>query len=183
MALNPGPMTFRGKGGSSSSVYVASFDDSLRAAELFRERGIKPQVFLYHPGHLDILDFLISHDALDKPYFVQLVFGQQSGIPADPSGVLFMVKSLPEDCLFQTCALGLPELHVNMLSLLLGGHVRTGMEDSLLYRRSEPAESNEQLVKRIVRMAEDLGRRIATAEETREMLGISPKTRRHLNVV
>lgn len=172
MALNPGPMTFRGSDESPSTVFASTFDDTERTANLLRERGIKPQVFLYHPGHLDILEYLIGHDALDKPYFVQLVFGQQSGIPTSPESVLYMIRNLPDNCIFQTCALGLEEIHVNVLALLLGGHVRTGMEDSLLYQRDESVQSNVQLVERIVRIAQDLGRRVATAEEARRMLGI-----------
>jgi 3-keto-5-aminohexanoate cleavage enzyme len=172
MALNAGPMTFRGHGGAPSAVYATTFDHTERAANLVRERGIKPQVFLYHPGHLDVLEYLIRHDALDKPYFVQLVFGQQSGIGTTVDGVLLMVRNLPEDCVFQTCALGLEELHVNVLALLLGGHVRTGLEDCLLYQAGEPAQGNVQFVERVVRMARDLGRRPATSDETREMLGM-----------
>ena len=172
MALNPGPMTFRGGHGASSTVYATTFDETERTANLLRERGIKPQVFLYHPGHLDILEHLILHDALDKPYFVQLVFGQQSGIRTSFDSVLLMVRNLPAGCVFQTCALGLEEIHVNVLALLMGGHVRTGLEDSLLYQRDEPGESNAQFVERIVRIARDLGRGIATASETREMLGM-----------
>ena len=172
MALNPGPMTFRGVSGAPSRVYAGTFDDTERTANVLRERGIKPQVFLYHPGHLDILEYLIEKGALDKPYFVQLVFGQQSGIPTSPDSVLYMVGNLPEESLFQTCALGLEEIQVNVLALLLGGHVRTGMEDCIDYQRDEPARGNAQLVERIVRIANDLGRRVATVEETRQMLGI-----------
>ena len=176
MALNPGPMTFRGKGGSPSSVIVTTFDDTERAAKTLRERNIKPQVFLYHPGHLDILEELIARDALDRPYFVQLVFGQQSGIPTSLENVLSMVRNLPEGCIFQTCALGLEAVQVNTLSILLGGHVRTGLEDCLMYQRDEPAQSNVQLVERIARIANDLGRPVASAEEARRMLGLGPPT-------
>jgi 3-keto-5-aminohexanoate cleavage enzyme len=179
MALNPGPMTFRGGGeygAAKSSALVTTFDDTARAAHALRERGIKPQVFLYHPGHLDILDDLIRHDVLDKPYFVQLVFGQQSGIPTSPDGILYMVRNLPEESLFQTCALGLEAIQVNTLAILLGGHVRTGLEDCLLYQRGEPATGNVQLVERIARIARDLGRRVATGPEARRMLGIPGPT-------
>ncbi len=178
MAFNPGPMTFRGgaayTGGDSgpSKVTVATFDDSERTAHRLRERGIKPQVFLYHPGHLDILDYLIQRDALDKPYFLQLVFGQQSGINTSMDSFLYMVRNLPEDSLFQTCALGLEELQVNVMAMLLGGHVRTGLEDCIHYQRGELARSNAQMVERIARFANDLGRGVATIEETRRMLGI-----------
>ena len=178
MAFNPGPMTFRGgaayTGGDSgpSKVTVATFDDSERTAHRLRERGIKPQVFLYHPGHLDILDYLIQRNALDKPYFLQLVFGQQSGINTSMDSFLYMVRNLPEDSLFQTCALGLEELQVNVMAMLLGGHVRTGLEDCIHYQRGELAQSNAQMVERIARIANDLGRGVATIEETRRMLGI-----------
>ena len=82
----------------------------------------------------------------------------------------------PEDCIFQTCALGLEAVQVNVLSILLGGHVRTGMEDNLFFQRDEPVRDNVQLVERIVRIANDLGRWTATAEETRKMLGLGPPT-------
>ncbi|MDE0076286.1 MAG: 3-keto-5-aminohexanoate cleavage protein [Caldilineaceae bacterium] len=178
MAFNPGPMTFRGgaayTGGGSgpSKVTLATFDDSERTAHRLRERGIKPQVFLYHPGHLDILDYLIQRDALDKPYFLQLVFGQQSGINTSMDSFLYMVRNLPEDSLFQTCALGLEEIQVNVMAMLLGGHVRTGLEDCIHYQRGELAQSNAQMVERIARIANDLGRGVATIDETRRMLGI-----------
>ncbi len=177
MAFNPGPMTFRGgasyTGGSGpSQVTLATFDDSERTAHRLRARGIKPQVFLYHPGHLDILDYLIQRDALDNPYFLQLVFGQQSGINTSMDSLLYMVRNLPEDSIFQTCALGLEALQVNVMSMLLGGHVRTGLEDCIHYQRGELARSNAQMVERIARIANDLGRGVATIDETRLMLGI-----------
>jgi 3-keto-5-aminohexanoate cleavage enzyme len=172
MALNLGPMTFRGSSGNKSAVIVTTFDDTLRAAMALREHHIKPQVFLYHPGHLDMMDYLIRHDALAKPYFVQLVFGQQSGIATSPDNLLMMVRNLPDGSIFQTCALGLEAVHVNTLAILLGGHVRTGLEDNLWYQRDELAQSNAQLIQRLVRIAKDLGRRVATGPETRQMLGM-----------
>jgi 3-keto-5-aminohexanoate cleavage enzyme len=172
MALNPGPMTFRGGTEWPSGVYITTFDETERTAHALREAGIKPQVFLYHPGHLDLLEYLIAKQALDLPYFVQLVFGQQSGINAGPESFLFMLRNLPAGCIFQTCALGLLAIQVNTMAMLLGGHVRTGMEDSLLYQKDQPVEDNVQLVDRVVRIARDLGRRVATAPETRALLGI-----------
>ena len=176
MSLNTGPMTFRGGEKSPSSVVVTTFDETERVANEMCERGIKPQVFIYHPGHFDLLEYLISHDALDKPYFVQLVFGQQSGIATNPENLLFTVKQLPADTLFQTCALGLEAIQVNTLAILLGGHVRTGMEDCLEYQRGELAQGNVQLVERVVRIANELGRPIATSEEARRMIGIGAPT-------
>lgn len=172
MALNPGPMTFRGTAEWPSGVFITTFDETERTANALRDAGIKPQVFLYHPGHLDLLEYLIAREALDPPYFVQLVFGQQSGINAGPESVLYMLRNLPANCIFQTCALGLMEIQVNTVALLLGGHVRTGMEDSLLFQRDQPVADNAQFVHRVVRIADDLGRRVATPVEVRTMLGL-----------
>ena len=179
MALNPGPMTFRGGaaytggGNSPSKVFISTFDDAETAANKLREKNVKPQVFIYPPGHLDVLDYLISRDALDKPYFLQLVFGQESGIATSMESFNYTVRNLPEDSIFQACALGLEAVQVNTMAILLGGHVRTGLEDCLHYQRGELARDNVQLVERIVRIARDLGRRPATVEETKEMLGIA----------
>lgn len=173
MSLNPGPMTFRGGANGPASAYISTFDDTARTADELRKRNVKPQVFLYHPGHLDLLDYLIEHDVIDAPYFVQLVFGQQSGIPCNADSVLYMTRNLPSETIFQTCALGLDAIEVNLLSILLGGHVRTGMEDNLTYRQNELTTGNVQLVKRIVDIATEIGRPIATPQQAREMLGIS----------
>jgi 3-keto-5-aminohexanoate cleavage enzyme len=66
-------------------------------------------------------------------------------------------------------------VQVNTLALLLGGHVRTGMEDSLLYQKDQPVSDNLQFVERIVRIANDLGRRVASAAEVRQILGLPVK--------
>jgi len=173
MSLNPGPMTFRG-GETPSRALVTTFDDTARTASLMRERVIKPQIFIYHPGHLDILHDLLDRGLLAPPPFVQLVFGQQGGISATLESFLSLVRNLPPGCEYQTCALGLAAFELNALAILCGGHVRTGMEDTLVIRPDEPVESNAQLVNRIVRFASEIGRPIATPEQSRQILGMSP---------
>ena len=84
-----------------------------------------------------------------------------------------MLRNLPPGCVFQTCALGLHSIQVNTMALLLGGHVRTGMEDSLLFQKDQVVQDNVQCVTRVVRIAGELGRRVATATEARTMLGLS----------
>lgn len=173
LSLNPNPMTFRGSGSSPSSVLVTSFDDTLRTAFALRENGVKPQVFIYHPGGLDLLGELIARDAIAKPYFVQLVFGQQGGIGAGLDAFLYVTRNLPPETIYQTCALGPAAIRMNLLALLHGGHVRTGMEDALDYLPGEPATGNAQLVERIARFARDLGRPVASPAETRQLLGLA----------
>lgn len=172
MSLNPGPMTFRGGNGSSSAL-ITTFDETERMALELREAGIKPQVFLYHPGHLDILHHLIERGALASPYWVQLVFGQQVGNPATVDAFSFMTRNLPAGCLYQTCALGRDAIRLNLFAMVEGGHVRTGMEDALEFTPGVPVRGNGQLVERIARFAADLGRSVAMPREARTLLGMA----------
>nr|WP_245902940.1 3-keto-5-aminohexanoate cleavage protein [Salinigranum rubrum] len=74
-------------------------------------------------------------------------------------------------------ATGPHQLPLTTLSVVLGGHVRVGMEDNLYYRRGEPARDNAQLVERAVRIVEELERPVATPREARALLGVSPSAR------
>jgi len=58
------------------------------------------------------------------------------------------------------------------MSMMLGGHVRVGMEDNLFYRRGELAKGNAQLVERAVRMAHEFNREVATPAQARDILGL-----------
>ena len=81
-------------------------------------------------------------------------------------------RRLPPDALWSVCALGAAQLPLNAYCILAGGHVRTGLEDNLFYRRGERA-TNAMLVERVVRLAGELERPVATPEQARELLGIA----------
>ncbi len=82
-----------------------------------------------------------------------------------------MVDLMPEQAVFNVSAIGPAQLNAALQSLLLGGHVRVGLEDNLYYARGELA-SNVQLVERIVRMIRELNMEPATPEEAREIIGL-----------
>ena len=75
--------------------------------------------------------------------------------------------------------MGAHQLPLTTMSILMGGHVRVGFEDNLYYRKDELAKTNAQLVDRVVRIARELGREIASPTQAREMLGISMTPRRY----
>jgi 3-keto-5-aminohexanoate cleavage enzyme len=70
---------------------------------------------------------------------------------------------------------GRKQLEMNALSILWGGHPRTGFEDNVFYRKGQLATSNAQLVARVKRIALELGRPVATPAQAREMLGLAAK--------
>ncbi|MEF8800253.1 MAG: 3-keto-5-aminohexanoate cleavage protein [Halolamina sp.] len=138
--------------------------------EEMQARGIKPELELFNGGHLN--EALAIWDEFAEPPYVNLVFGGGTTSVPHPRNLLTLVDSLPDGAEFTTLAFGPHQLPLTTMSMLLGGHVRVGLEDNLYYRKGEPAESSAQLVRRSVRIAEELGRPVATPAEARELLGL-----------
>lgn len=147
-----------------------------RLAAEMRVGGIKPELEVFNTAQLSEAHRLIDEGLVDPPYYVNLIFGG-SFTPATPQNVLAMVDGLPRDAEFNLLAVGPHQLPLTTLAVLLGGHVRVGMEDNLYYERGRLAESNQQLVRRSVEIIERLGRDLATTDEAREILGMSQTTK------
>ncbi len=90
-------------------------------------------------------------------------------IEGTPRNLLFMVESLPAGSTWSVSGIGKSQVHMLTMAILMGGHVRTGLEDVLEYEKGVPA-TNAMLVERILRIAKELGREIATPEEARRIL-------------
>jgi uncharacterized protein (DUF849 family) len=111
----------------------------------------------------------------EKPYFINFVLGADRGfqgaMPYTPKVLQQMVELMPEGAIFNVSAIGIAQLNAALQSLLLGGHVRVGLEDNLYYSRGRLA-NNVELVERIVRIIRDLGAEPATPAEARKMIGL-----------
>ncbi len=105
---------------------------------------------------------------------VDFVLGVPGAMAASPEGLIHLVQRLPAGWTWTVCGIGRHQLPMNLLGLVMGGHVRTGLEDNIYYRRGELATSNAQLVERVVRLAAELERPVATPAEAREILGLPP---------
>ena len=132
-----------------------------------KERGIVPELEVFNNGHLN--EALSILDRFDDPPYLNLVFGPGTLSPPSPRSLLTMVERLPDRVEFDVLGFGRHQLPLTTLSILLGGHARVGLEDNLYYREGEYA-TNDQLVARTARIAEELGRPPATAEQAREIL-------------
>jgi 3-keto-5-aminohexanoate cleavage enzyme len=144
-----------------------------RLAAEMREKGIKPELECFNNGHLNEAHRLIERGALEEPYYINLIFGHGTFTPPTPENVLNMVSNLPENSEFNLLAVGEHQLPLTTMSVILGGHVRVGMEDNLYFRRGEPVEENAQLVERTAASVDRLDRDLATPEEARERLGMT----------
>jgi uncharacterized protein (DUF849 family) len=145
-------------------------------AEAMRSRGIKPEWEVFSPTHLlqDVTNCLNA--GLDSPpYFINFVLGADRGfqgaMPYSPKVLQQMVELMPQGAIFNVSAIGPAQLNAALQSLLLGGHVRVGLEDNLYYSRGRLA-NNVELVERIVRIIRDLDMEPATPDEAREIMGL-----------
>jgi 3-keto-5-aminohexanoate cleavage enzyme len=144
--------------------------DSL-AAEM-DERGIVPEMEAFNSGHRNEVHRVVERDAVPDPPYVNLIFGPGTLERPTPRNLLNAVADLPDGATFNVLAFGRHQLPLTTMGILLGGHVRVGLEDNVYYRRGELAESNAQLVERTVRIAAELGRPVASPARARSMLGI-----------
>ena len=137
-----------------------------------RERDITPELEVFNNGHLNETYRLLEEDIIEEPPYVNLIFGRGTFAIPSPENVLNAVRNLPEDSIFNVLATGPHQLPLTTQSVLLGGHVRVGLEDNLYHRRGEPATGNPQLVERSANVIRSLDRELATPDEARELLGM-----------
>jgi 3-keto-5-aminohexanoate cleavage enzyme len=143
------------------------------------QKGVKPEVEIYNNGQMDDLHALIEKGVFAKPYWVSFVMNMHrnaSGFQRySPRHIMHLKDLLPSESLFSVLGVGYPtQFEATTQSILLGGHVRVGFEDNIFIGEDKLAKSNAELVARIVRIARELGREIASPNEARKMLGISP---------
>lgn len=146
-------------------------------AQMMKDRGIKPEWEVF--GLADIVQDVqrCLNEGLDEaPHFINIVIGAnafQGALPYTPRMLQTMVDHLPRNSVFNVSAIGAAQLPASMLSLLLGGHVRVGLEDNLYYEHGVLA-TNVQLVERLVRLVREMGYEPATPAEAREIIGLRP---------
>jgi 3-keto-5-aminohexanoate cleavage enzyme len=136
------------------------------------DRGIKPELEVFNSGHANEVHGLLDRRDLADPVYATLVFGPGTLYRPRPHNFLNAIADLPDGAVFNTLGFGRHQLPFATMGLLFGGHVRVGLEDNVYYDRGELAGSNAQLVERVVRVAGELGREVATPAQAREILSL-----------
>lgn len=142
-------------------------------ARAFRARGVKPEIECFDVGHVQTALRLRDEGLLDDPLHFQFVLGVQGGAPGTVEAATFMRSLIPADATWSICGIGRAQLPMNMLCLMQGGHLRTGLEDNAYYVRGRYAASSAELVERLVRIAGEVGRPVATPDDARAILGLA----------
>lgn len=154
----------------------SSFENPLYFNEEFikrcNKRNIPIECECYDLSHINNMLELVNRGVLNKPVHFSFVLGIKGGIPATPESINAMLDMIPQDSTWQVITIS--KLHVpsTVMAMCMGANVRTGLEDTIYYSRGVLAESNAQLVERMVRVAKEIGREVATVDEAKDMLGI-----------
>lgn len=135
--------------------------------------GIKPELEVFDKSMIDMALRLHKKGYISKPMHFDLVMGVNGGISGELRDFVFMRGSLPEDATYTVAGIGRYEFPLAMAAIIDGGHVRVGFEDNVYLSKGVLAKSNGELVAKVVRMARELGREIATAAEARKILGLT----------
>ena len=150
-----------------------------RFATEMKKHGVKPELETYHSGGPWVMNDLIKQGVIDAPYWVQTVMGYQTSSYPTIENVIHLLREFPENSLWLCSGIGPHQLPMTTFALLLGGHVRVGLEDNVYFKRGELAKSNAQLVERTVRLCHELNREVATPAQARKMLGLSETPTRY----
>jgi 3-keto-5-aminohexanoate cleavage enzyme len=142
-------------------------------AKEMEKLDVLPELECFEVGHIYNALKLKKEGLLNKHLHFDLVLGVPGAMPASIKNLLFMVEHLPDDATWTAAGVGRYQLELAYHTIIMGGHVRVGFEDNIFYKKGELAKSNAQLVKRIVRLAEEYGREIAAPFEARQILEIN----------
>jgi uncharacterized protein (DUF849 family) len=185
-AVNMGSMNYakysrRRKDFVFKAVFPNPFDEIIALLQALRELGIKPEHECFDLGHVGSLWPLIDMGVLEAPLHVDFVMGVVGGIPPTARNLAAMADNLEwaaPGLRHHWGVIGISREQWTLLAaaLSLGGSIRVGLEDNLYLPGGEMARSNGDLVARARQMTLDAGRRPATVEEARGLLGVRPRT-------
>jgi uncharacterized protein (DUF849 family) len=164
-------------------VFRNTFADLYRLSEVFREAGTKPEFEAYDVGHLYNILHLLEHGLLDPPLHIQFVLGVLGANAATLEQLVHMRQTALNlfgggEFTWSAAGVGYPgEFHLAATALMLGGHVRVGLEDNLRVSKTKRADSNAELVEKAMALVPLLDREPATPTEAREILGLPARAR------
>ena len=150
--------------------------NSPRNVKLMAERicaaGVKPELEVFDTGDLVLAQDLVADGTLKVPALFQIVTGVKYGMPSTPEMMLLAKSQLPKTCEWAAFGAGRHAFPMLAQAFILGGHCRIGMEDTVYLAKGELAPSNAALVEKAVRIIRELGGKLATVAEARELLGL-----------
>ncbi len=161
--------------GDGNTLVVQTPAQLREQARLIRSYGVKPEMEIFDSGNLWFAKQLCAEGLIDGPPLFQLCLGIPWGAPYDSETMAYQKAQLPRDAVWAAFGIGRNEFPAVAQAVLLGGHVRVGLEDNLWLEKGVPA-SNGTLVEKAVKIIELLGTKVATPDEGRALLKLKPRS-------
>ena len=133
---------------------------------------LKPEVECFDVSMINNAVDLMNRGLIEAPLHFNFVMGLKGAIPFSLKNYVHMMESIPAGATWNVSGVGPAQLSAIAPAIITGGHVRVGLEDNIYYSKGILA-TNVQLVERVVRLAKELGRDVATPDEARKILHIS----------
>jgi 3-keto-5-aminohexanoate cleavage enzyme len=141
-------------------------------ADTMTQCGVKPELEIYDAGMINNARVLLSLDALKPPLHFQFVLGVLGGMQATIDNLVFLKNSIPQDATWSVCVVGLDIYTIGPAAIGAGGHVRVGLEDCVHISKGVLADSSSQIVEKMARLSEMMGREVATPDEAKRILSL-----------
>ena len=157
-------------------VFINSPQFLQKLGDLYMEKGIKPELEIFDAGMLGVANYFVKKGHLSTPCHFQFCLGVLGGMPATVENLLYLTQHIPAGSTWSAFGVGKGHLPIMFAALALGGHIRVGMEDNVVFEVKENGEkvmaTNHMLVERAVSAVKAFGNTPATPAEARQMLGI-----------
>ena len=164
-----------------SAVFMNSPQFLEKLGDAYMKKDVKPEIEIFDSGMLGIADYFIKTGHLPTPCHYQFCLGVLGGMPATVENLLYLKNHIPEGATWSAFGVGSGHLPILYAALALGGHIRVGMEDNVVYGFDKDGKkifaTNQMLVQRAVDAVKTFGKEPATSAESREILGIKPLVR------
>ena len=157
---------------SGSAAVINTPDNVTIMANEIYKAGVKPELEVFDSGDIQLAHALLAQGVLRRPPLFQIVMGVRYGFISTPQTLMYAHSLLPNDAMWAAFAIGRWEFPMLTQAWFLGGHVRVGMEDNVYISKGKLTPSNAALCEKAVRILDDLGAELATAQEARAILGL-----------
>ncbi|MFA5537152.1 MAG: 3-keto-5-aminohexanoate cleavage protein [Bacillota bacterium] len=155
-----------------NSVFINSPSFLEKLGPAMRENGVKPEIEVFDAGMIYNALYYLKKGILDSPPHFQFVLGAPGGMAATVENLVFLKSLIPQEATWSALGIGRGHLPILYTALALGGHIRVGMEDNIYYSKGVLAKSNVEFVERSKRIVAEIGKKLATPDETRNILGL-----------
>ncbi|SHF06623.1 3-keto-5-aminohexanoate cleavage enzyme [Desulfacinum infernum DSM 9756] len=142
-------------------------------AGVFKETGVKPEIEVFETGMINNALYLQKKGLIEPPLHFDFVLGAPGSMPGSVKNLLFLSESIPPGSTWSVAGIAKAEIPLATAAIVMGGHVRVGLEDNLTLPDGSPA-TNAGLVEKVVRIAREVGREIASPDEARRILNLDP---------